>query len=136
MRIVLDTNILLVSIPRKSKYRPIFDALLEGKFSLLLSNDILAEYEEIIERKTNSAVASNIVKLLLSCPNVEMNSIYYKWGLMHSDEEDNKFVDCAVACNADFIVSSDKHFQVLKEVEFPSVIVISIKEFLRKLHTS
>lgn len=46
--IVIDTNVLLVSISGKSKYHWIYKALLSGKFNLLLSNDILNEYEEII----------------------------------------------------------------------------------------
>lgn len=41
MIVVLDTNVLLVSIPSKSIYRPIFDALIDGEFDLVLSNDIL-----------------------------------------------------------------------------------------------
>lgn len=52
MRIVLDTNILLVSIPKKSPYRIIFDSLIEKKFTLIISNDILSEYAEIIAQKT------------------------------------------------------------------------------------
>ena len=47
MRVVLDTNVLLVAIAPTSIYRPIFDALLAKKYTLVLSNDILAEYEEI-----------------------------------------------------------------------------------------
>jgi hypothetical protein len=31
MRVVLDTNVMLVSIPRASKYREIFDALIQGR---------------------------------------------------------------------------------------------------------
>jgi len=50
MRVVLDTNSLLVSISKKSKYRPIFDGILQGKFTLLITNEILSEYTEIIER--------------------------------------------------------------------------------------
>ena len=66
MKVVLDTNALLVSIPRKSSYRPIFDGLLKNKFHLLVSNEILSEYEEIISAKTNQIVSSNIIELLLS----------------------------------------------------------------------
>ena len=46
MRIVLDINVLLIALPIHSPYRPIFDALKEGKFTLLITNDILTEYEE------------------------------------------------------------------------------------------
>jgi predicted nucleic acid-binding protein len=47
MKVVLDTNVLLVSIPKKSKYRAIFDALIDGHFNAVISNDILSEYVEI-----------------------------------------------------------------------------------------
>ena len=53
MRVVLDTNVLLISIPTKSPYRIIFDSLISGKFTLIISNEILLEYWEIISRKTN-----------------------------------------------------------------------------------
>lgn len=43
VRIVLDTNILLVSLPRKSKYRLIFDKLLSGEFELIITNEIISE---------------------------------------------------------------------------------------------
>lgn len=48
LRVVLDTNVLLVSIARKSKYRLIFDSLLEGQFQAVISNEILTEYVDII----------------------------------------------------------------------------------------
>jgi len=43
MRIVLDINVLLVSLPVGRKYRPIFDKLKAGTFTLLVSNEILSE---------------------------------------------------------------------------------------------
>jgi len=104
MRIVLDTNALLISIPRKSDYRLIFDSLLSGKFSLLVCNEILFEYEEIIAEKANQIVAKNIIEMLLILKNVEKKEIYYKWNLINTDCDDNKFVDCAIAGSADFIV--------------------------------
>jgi len=130
MRIVLDTNILLVSIPRLSKYRPIFDRLLDKTFSLILSNEILTEYEEVISQKANPIVAANIVKMLVSLRNVEKTEIFYRWELIEADSDDNKFVDCAIAGNADFLVTNDKHFGVLKRVDFPEVTVIDIETFL------
>ena len=71
MRIVLDTNALLISIPIKSDYRLIFDSLLSEKFSLLICTEILFEYEEIITQKANQTVAKNIVEMLLTLKNVD-----------------------------------------------------------------
>ncbi len=129
MRVVLDTNILLVSIPKSSPFRIIFDALLAGKFELVISNEILSEYLEILERKTNAAIAQNVMEMLISLPNVHKQEVYFKWNLINADKDDNKFIDCAVAGNADFIVTEDKHFNELKNVEFPKLTVLPILEF-------
>lgn len=132
-RVVLDTNSLLVSIGRKSPYRPIFDALLSSQFQLLVSNDIVNEYVEIIERKANAKVAENIVDFLMRSPDVEHIAIYFKWALLHLDGDDNKFVDCALNGRADFIVTDDRHFRILKTVDFPNMRVLSTRQFLERL---
>lgn len=128
MRVILDTNILLVSIPKASPFRIIFDALLAG-IELVISNEILSEYLEILERKTNAAIAQNLVEMLITLPNVHKQEVYFKWNLINADKDDNKFVDCAVAGNADFIVTEDKHFNELKDVEFPKLTILSISDF-------
>lgn len=133
MRVVMDTNVLLISISRKSQYRPIFDAFLEGKFELAISNEILSEYVEILERKANSVVASNIAEVLLNRANVFKTEIFFNWRLIKDDDDDNKFVDCAIAANAKYIISNDKHFKALNEVEFPQMEVIGIGEFLKTI---
>lgn len=133
LRVVLDTNALLVSIARKSKYRLIFDSLLEGKFEAVITNEILSEYVEIIERKTNSIVAHNIAESITNLPNVEKIEVSYKWNLITEDPDDNKFVDCAVAGRVKYVVTDDKHFKILKEIAFPKVDIISIEKFLEEL---
>ena len=133
LKVVLDTNILIVSLPTKSNYRQIFDSLLNNKFQLMISNEILSEYEEIIEQKTSSEIAKNVVKLLLSLTNVKKIEVYYKWNLIGADKDDNKFVDCAISSNSDFIVTNDRHFNILKRIEFPKINVINIDDFLNKL---
>jgi putative PIN family toxin of toxin-antitoxin system len=130
MVVVLDTNVLLVSIPSRSVYRPILDALIEGKFDLVLSNDILSEYTEILERKANAVVANNIAEMLLNLDNLKKVEVYFEWKLIDKDPDDNKYVDAAVVGAADFIVTNDQHFKVLKSVDFPKIKVMSIDQFL------
>lgn len=133
MRVVLDTNGLLVSIARKSRYRPIFDAFLKRRFTLIVSTEILAEYAEIIERRANSVVATNVLELLVSKSNAEKKEIYFRWKLIASDPDDDKFVDAAVAGGADFIVTNDGHFDELKAISFPFVPVLNLEDFLTLL---
>ena len=130
LRIVLDTNALLMSLPRKSPYRPIFDAFLAGKVEFLIDNAIVSEYVEIIEKRSDAIVAQNIGELLVNSPHVIRPQITTKWLLISNDPDDDKFVDCAVAGRADYLVTNDKHFNVLKTVPFPPVNVVNIDTFL------
>ena len=54
---------------------------------------------------------------------------YYEWNVIEKDPDDNKFFDCAVAANADYIVSEDNHFNILVNVTFPAVSAIKVIEF-------
>jgi putative PIN family toxin of toxin-antitoxin system len=127
--IVLDTNVLLVSIPSKSKYRWIFEKLINAEFEMCISNEILMEYEEIFRRKFSNEMVENILELLLTAGNVKKITPWYHWHLIDQDKDDNKFVDCAIASNADYIITNDRHFQVLKDVEFPKVDVLTVDDF-------
>ena len=42
---------------------------------------------------------------------------------------DNKFVDCAFAGRAEYLVTEDSHFKVLHGLDFPSIGIRSIQEF-------
>ena len=133
MKVVIDTNVLLMSIPKISKYRPIFDGLIKSKYRLAISNEILQEYIEIIERKTTGEIAQNLAELLLKLKNVEKTEVYFRWNLIEEDPDDNKFVDCSIAASVKFVVSNDKHFKVLKHIEFPPIEVIDADEFLEEV---
>ncbi len=133
MKVVIDTNVLLVSLPRRSKYHPIFLHLLQRRYELCLTSDILNEYEEIFAEKANPEVAAQALEIITQLPNVIPINKYYFWQLIPADPDDNKFVDCAIAANADFIVSDDAHFNALKNIEFPLVKVIGKAAFLEIL---
>ncbi len=133
LKVVLDTNGLLVSISRNSQFRLIFDKFLDGRFDLLVSTEILNEYVEKLQEKANPFVANNISEVIINAQNVVFVSVYFNWNLIIQDPEDNKFVDCAVAGDATFIVSNDRHFNILRNINFPKIKVIKIEEFLEIL---
>ena len=133
MRIVLDTNCLLASLSRRGAYFNVWRGLQEGKYTLCVSNEILEDYEEIIAQKTNSVIASNVVQTLLNAPSVELIDAFFRFDLIKNDPDDNKFVDCAIAGNATFVVSNDSHFDVLKEIDFPKLILKNLREFAAML---
>ncbi len=80
MKIVLDTNVLLVAISKKSIFYPIYEALLEKQYSLFITTPILLEYEEILSLRANSVVAKKVLDMLNIRTNVHLvERIYYKW---------------------------------------------------------
>jgi uncharacterized protein len=129
MLIVLDTNVLLVSISERSKTHWIYQKLISGEYELAVTNTILNEYQEKISQHWNVEVAQFVIRTLLELPNVKFVSIFFRLNLITADADDNAFVDCAFASNAHYIVSHDKHFEVLKYINFPSIKVIKIDDF-------
>ena len=128
--VVIDTNCLLQIIARKSPYRPIWDAFLAGKFQLCVTNEILDEYQEILAQQTTPSIAENIVLLILNKQNVLFVDPHFRMELITADPDDNKFVDCAFAAGADYLVSEDAHFKVLNDIPFPRLNLVTLDEFL------
>jgi uncharacterized protein len=135
MHIVLDTNVLLVALPVQSPFHPIFQAIRNEKISLFLSNDILTEYEEKLGERYGEEITYFKLKEILRLTNVHLKLIYYEWQLIEADPDDNKFADCAIASNADYLVSNDGHFKILKTINYPKVNVIKAEDFLSLLDT-
>lgn len=108
-RVVLDTNSLLVSLARQGKAYPVWKGFQDGRYILCVSNEIIAEYEEVIAQKTRPEIARNVVDYILQQRNVEMIDPYFHLELISADPDDNKFVDCAFSANATYIVSNDSH---------------------------
>lgn len=133
MNIVLDTNCLLMSLSRRSPYYPVWRDFVDGKYTLCFSNEILAEYEEILTDKVGAEVASNVITAILDLPNTRMIQVYYHLRLITADPDDDKFVDCAFKANARYIVTQDHHYDVLKQTPFPFIDVVGIDEFIEVL---
>ena len=132
-RIVLDTNSLIQSIPPRSIYHAIWQSFLDGTNTLCVSTEILAEYEEILQRLTNVDTAQLVIELIVNNPHTLMFSPYYHFELITSDPDNNKFVDCAIVASAKYIVTEDHHYDVLKSCSFPKVDVIDLDSFLREV---
>lgn len=133
--IVLDTNVLLVSISSKSRLHWIFEELLRGSYILCVTTGILAEYAEIIERHMGAEASQSVLATLETLPNITFVNRYFKFDLL-KDKDDNKFVDCAINASASFIVSHDRDFDMLKDIPFPKVRVINTDELAVELGIS
>ncbi len=133
MNIVLDTNCLIMSLSRRSPYYSVWRNFVDGNYRLCITNEILAEYEEILTQKVGPEIASNVITAILDLPNTRMVQVYYHLHLIIADPDDDKFVDCAFKANARYIVTQDHHYDVLKQTPFPFIDVIDIDEFVKVL---
>ena len=92
------------------------------------------EYQEkVIDCFHNEQLANLLIDTLLNCEHVKRVETYFRYNYIQADKDDNKFVDCALACNARYIVTEDKHFDELKNIPFPRVDIVSLQEFITLL---
>lgn len=135
MRVLIDTNVLLICISAKSKVNAIFRHLVFGNLELCLSTEIILEYEEIFEQNSGALGKELLLDVIFYLPKTSYFQTYFAWNLIRNDPDDNKFVDCAIAANADYIVTDDKHFSILSEIDFPKVNVISSLDFVELIQS-
>ncbi len=133
MRIVLDSNVLLVALGKRSRYKLIWQAFVKGIYKVVVSEDILHEYEEILLEHAAPDIADLVLESFVESPDVIYQRIFYNWNAIITDPDDNKFFDAAVAGDTDFLVTNDAHFNEAKKLKFPVVNIISADKFLEIL---
>lgn len=131
-RVVLDSNALIQIMGARSKYNVLWRMFMEQRFVLCISNDVLMEYEEMLKQKSSTVATDLFLKMIAIAPNVEYREPFYQYGLIEEDPDDNKFVDCALASNATYIVSDDNHFNVLSQIPFPKIDVVTLETFYQR----
>jgi uncharacterized protein len=132
MRVVIDTNIFVSSF-FGGKPRKVIDLWFSGELILCLSKQILEEYFEVLGRfdfdddtlliKLMSAIENNSNILFVENPEEK------QW--INEDPKDDKFIACALALKAGYIVSGDSHLTIRKEIENIKILTPSeILEFI------
>jgi len=129
MKVVIDTNVLWVSISRRSSSHWIFQSILDGSLTLCVTTDILDEYAEIISKKLGQQTSEAVLNVIENIQNIDFVTSYYRWRTIKMDPDDDKFVDYAISSNSVGIITQDSHFNVLKDLPFPNVPVFTIQEF-------
>ena len=133
MKIVLDTNVVIMAFSSKSAYYEIIDAFKKEKYILVVSNEILLEYAEILGKRYSMVLVDIFLDALLEGLNVITIDPRFNWNLIENDPDDNKFVDAAIATGAKFLVTEDKHYNILKTIDFPHLDIINADDFLLEL---
>ena len=132
-RLVVDTNSLLQCISRRSRYHDLWISLLDGRNTLCVTTEILEEYTEQLQRFTSPEFTEAALGVITNNPNTLFVTPYFHFKLITADPDDDKFVDCAVASNAKFVVTDDGHFDVLKQIDFPKIEIIGLDDIIKKI---
>ncbi len=129
MKVILDTNVLMVIAPQPSAYHWVFNALRAGTFSAVVSTDMLEEYAEKLGDWYGQAFTDAVLNELTALPNVLTTSPAYFYSFITADPDDNKFTDAYLSGNANLLVSNDGHFKALFKYNFPVVNWILFADF-------
>ena len=135
MKIVIDTNVLLATIKKGNFERFVYEAFKEERFEWVVSTEILKEYEETLINFYSVETAELVLGILENAPNVIFEEPAFRWGFIVEDPDDNKFSDLALSTNANFMLTRDKHFNIFKKIDFPSLNVVDPEEFYKILKT-
>ena len=131
MRVVLDTNVLISAIFFSGTPARILEAWGEGRFELLASSDILAEYWRVVLRlmqRFPSVDAYPVLDAVIrGCHLIEPVSVPSD---ACSDPDDLKFLGCAAAGRAACIISGDR--ALLRSSGFEGIEVLTPRAFLRR----
>jgi putative PIN family toxin of toxin-antitoxin system len=130
-RVVLDTNVVVSAcLTPGGAAATIVELALLGTFTLCISPDVLDEYREVLARTKFSRQHERIKILLDGIADVAVMVAPKHRVSILQDYEDNRFLECAVAAEADFLVTGNlKHFPAA----FKNVRMVSPRDFLVEL---
>ena len=118
MRVCIDTNVLVQMFGSRAPHGAIKQSLADGAIEWAVSSEILLEYEEVVGRLSGAArwrqVAEWIELLSALHGNIVRVDPQFRFRAIPNDPDDDKFVDCAIAAAADFVVTADGDFDALQ----------------------
>lgn len=131
-RVVFDTNILVSAIISRGNEFLLLDAVSGGKLDLFISPSLFSEFFRVLSyprlQKHLRAKEERIDKVLGLAFFVEPDDSVE---VIREDPSDNRVLECALAAEADFIVSGDKH--LLKLEKFRGIPIIRSRSLLELL---
>lgn len=133
MRVVVDTNIFVSSF-FGGKPKEIIDLWKKGRITLCLSSEILDEYIEFLQRLglKNEKELEELLSFLSKGIHILFTKKTPELHLIRDDPGDDKFVECAVELNADYIILGDKALQALEE--YMGIRILMARRFLESIN--
>jgi len=136
LKAVIDTNQFVSSlISKQGPSAQLIDRWREQKFILVTSPEIMAEIQRVLEyphiakkyKLTKSVIQSLMILIEHEAVVIPKPTIVH---VIKDDPDDDKFLGCALAAKAEYIVSGDQHLLSLGSYE--SISIVTVKDFLLK----
>lgn len=137
MTVCIDTNSLIQLFGRRSRFRAIAAALMNGRFELAVSTAILLEYEEVAAELHGPVFAREVVNFLnlaTAAGSVRHVDPRFHFKIITADPDDDMFADCAIAADAESVITEDRHFETLRDAGYKPQ-PITPEEFVRRFLT-
>jgi len=134
-RVVLDTNVLVSGTFWTGQSFAILELADKEKIRIVTTLPIIREYQDVIGRaeileKTTESQRKNardtVRKLLTKAEVVEPRQEIHA---VKDDPDDNKIIEAAVAGNAGYIITQDKHLLSLKN--YAGIRIMTPEDFLK-----
>ena len=132
LTVVLDTNILVSALLFHGELSKIVDLWKKGSILPVFTRETFAEFREVLHYPRFSLREDEMKAILEDevLPFFEAVEIKNQIEMVCRDSHDDKFIACAIAAQADYIVSGDEDLLVLKKHR--QIKIISVSEFLKK----
>lgn len=131
IKAVVDVNVFVSVVLGGKISDTLYKDLEKGKFSLVLSLDIFNELLFVLSRPKFNFDEVNFAKVVRFLKHRAQFVEPKERLLVCRDPKDNKVLECAVAGNADFIITGDK--DLLSLVAYKGISIVTPKQFMELL---
>lgn len=126
-RVVLDTNVIVSAVISEGKARELLNRGIENRYSLVVSEFILKETENVLRRPKFKTAEDEIQRIVLAVTQSgDMVRVESDFRAIQSDPSDNMILNTAYDGHADFVVTGDKTLLRLKR--FKKIRILSVSE--------
>lgn len=131
LRVVVDTNIYISAIFWGGKPREVIDLGRSSTILIFTSHDIENEIAETLRVKFKLP-DEDVNRILLDFSVFTLPVVVTKHlSVVPDDPDDDKFIECALECKAEYIVSGDSH--LLNQKAYEGIFILSASDFLKKV---
>lgn len=129
MRVVIDTNVFVSSFFGGNPRR-IVDLWKSGQVTVCFSGEVLDEYTEVLRRLgLPEGELENLLSLFARGVYILFTTKVPTIRVVKSDPDDDKFIACAVALNAEVIITGDRALRAVGQ--YQGIKIVTPEQFLR-----